>query len=709
MEYISFQASSVLGWLFESTIIVTILICLILAIKALTKGNLPAWWSYGLWLLLLARMLMPWGIESRISVFNYLPAQLENKTYMPFLMERDLPIPLMPDNFKASQTTAVITSTDTDLVKESVNHYNDSKESNKSHFYLSLDNALLIIWFTGFIFLSITTLLKYLMFRMTIRHLTPVKDKDFLDLFEKCRLSMGMRRDVAVIVTEKVRSPALFGYFKPCLLMPPHFWGTLERDELRYVLLHELSHLKRHDIVVSLLVTVLQIVHWFNPFVWYAFHHLRIDQEAACDAYLLTRIKKVKPADYAFSIVSLLERFIQNRRLPSLVGIIENRSQIGRRIDIIMNYNRYTPQRKCASVIILLILGLFFLTGYSGRAGVGKTEISGDFKETQLTVLADGRASGLNENEVKEVIDTVSPEEVVKKIEVKEEPEIVLARADTENARTQAEPLISAADKKQDFLSLNNTSEIEEHEQEQSIEPSKAVQQRQDPSDEYISLGLACLKKDQIDDAISNFNKAIELDPGNAAIYVVRGNAYHCLDQLDNAISDYNKAIEINPDLAAAYHDRGILYQNQGKFDKAISDYSRVLELNPDDALLGAAYRTRGLAYYSKGKYGEALSDYDKAVEFDPENANVYFYQGLIYFYEGKFKTARRKFNKTIALNPEAAIAQEAKKIRNSTFGSDSYGYITMGRSGFNIDHNDMGSAAQYALSMSYAPPVPIR
>ncbi|MBN2419203.1 MAG: hypothetical protein JXL81_07450, partial [Deltaproteobacteria bacterium] len=64
MEQFSFQALPVLTWLFESTIYISILICLIFIIKAFTKKKLPAWWSYCLWLLLLVRMLIPFGVET---------------------------------------------------------------------------------------------------------------------------------------------------------------------------------------------------------------------------------------------------------------------------------------------------------------------------------------------------------------------------------------------------------------------------------------------------------------------------------------------------------------------------------------------------------------------------------------------------------------------------------------------------------------------
>ena len=64
MEALSFSASSLLSWLFESTLYISILICLIFILKAVTGKKLHAWWNYSLWLLPLLRMLIPWGFES---------------------------------------------------------------------------------------------------------------------------------------------------------------------------------------------------------------------------------------------------------------------------------------------------------------------------------------------------------------------------------------------------------------------------------------------------------------------------------------------------------------------------------------------------------------------------------------------------------------------------------------------------------------------
>ena len=83
------------------------------------------------------------------------------------------------------------------------------------------------------------------------------------------------------------------------------------------------------------------------------------------------------------------------------------------------------------------------------------------------------------------------------------------------------------------------------------------------------------------DRAISDFNKAIEIDPKHAKAYNNRGNAYNSKGLFDLAISDFNRALEINPKYADAYNNRGYAYNAKGLFDLAISDFNRALDINP--------------------------------------------------------------------------------------------------------------------------------
>ena len=96
----------------------------------------------------------------------------------------------------------------------------------------------------------------------------------------------------------------------------------------------------------------------------------------------------------------------------------------------------------------------------------------------------------------------------------------------------------------------------------------------------------------------------------DAEFYFNRGVTSYKKGQLDQAISDYTNALEINPRLAEAYYRRGIAYVKKGQLDQAISDFTKAFEINPRYA---EAYYSRGVAYYFKREYGKSWKDVEKA------------------------------------------------------------------------------------------------
>jgi len=102
----------------------------------------------------------------------------------------------------------------------------------------------------------------------------------------------------------------------------------------------------------------------------------------------------------------------------------------------------------------------------------------------------------------------------------------------------------------------------------------------------------------------------MQTELNDAVAYNNRGNAYSDKGQYDQAISDYTKALEINPRYARPYYNRGSAYARKGQYDQAISDYTKALEINPRYA---RAYYNRGSAYARKGQYDKAWEDVHKA------------------------------------------------------------------------------------------------
>lgn len=118
--------------------------------------------------------------------------------------------------------------------------------------------------------------------------------------------------------------------------------------------------------------------------------------------------------------------------------------------------------------------------------------------------------------------------------------------------------------------------------------------------------------------AVSDYDKAVELDPNNADAYCERADFYYEMDEYNKAIADYSKAIELNPQYVSAYFNRAYAYGETGDYDKAIADYSKTIELDPNDV---QAYYNRGLDYQNNREVSKAVCDLEKCIELssDPE------------------------------------------------------------------------------------------
>jgi bla regulator protein blaR1 len=337
METILSALPAFFSWLIDYTIDISLFICLIFVIKSIVAKRLPAWWHYGLWLVLLIRMIIP--------------LKYEKSSVLPEFISIKFPEVDLLDTMLLGKD---------DMISGIIE--NTSSNINWAWLDLSFNEVMLYAWLAGALLIGLFILIKNFRFWLIIKQKPMLVDKEILDLLEECKITMKINTLIGIIITDKVKSPALFGYLRPRLLLPLGVLENLTRSEITYIFMHELGHLKRHDIGVSWIVTMLQVFHWFNPLVWYAFYQMRIDQESACDASVLARIRKNQKKDYAGTIIGFLEKFCQNGQLPAMAGIIENKSQIKRRIAMIASYKENTKRIKALAIVMLLVTGFVFYT-----------------------------------------------------------------------------------------------------------------------------------------------------------------------------------------------------------------------------------------------------------------------------------------------------------------------------------------------------------
>ena len=177
-----------------------------------------------------------------------------------------------------------------------------------------------------------------------------------------------------------------------------------------------------------------------------------------------------------------------------------------------------------------------------------------------------------------------------------------------------------------------------------------------DPKDAaiYNNRGLAKQEKGDLDAAIVDFNRAIQLNPKDAVACSNRGNAKRDKGDLDGAILDYNRAIRFDPKYAYAYYNRGLAKKQKSDLDGAIADYNRVIELDPKFA---KAYCDRGVAERRKGDLDGAITDYNRTIELDPKYAIAYLNCGNAKDDKGDLDGAIADYNRGLQLNPRDSKA----------------------------------------------------
>jgi protein O-mannosyl-transferase len=204
----------------------------------------------------------------------------------------------------------------------------------------------------------------------------------------------------------------------------------------------------------------------------------------------------------------------------------------------------------------------------------------------------------------------------------------------------------------------------------------------------YNNRGLAFKNMGRMREAISDFNKAVALNPAYALAFNNRGTTYKQMGMFNEAIRDYTAAIALNPDYFRAYSNRAIAYGKIGRVDKATEDFNKALALNPsysetylnraefygeagmldkalenlDQALVrdpnyAEAYNNRGAVLEKMGQVEKALEDYNRAIDLDPSYYHAYNNKGTLYGKAGSFGEAIASFNKAIAVNPGLADA----------------------------------------------------
>jgi beta-lactamase regulating signal transducer with metallopeptidase domain len=371
-------------WLIRTSWQAGVLTLLVLFIQWLFQERLNARWRYALWSLLLLKLLLPVSPESSMSLFNLagferFPSKIEKsaraiRTATASTVP-EVPLEIMRAEPRFNPTPELSPVTDyrpspapsQELIPNElprtvkISQHDGIKNLKISFLWAHLPKAGALAWALGVAGLAWRTIRQNLTFLHHLRVAKTIAEPSIVDIFQNCKAVLRIRFPVELLETSQVKSPALHGFFRPKLLLPQQFAGEFSQEELRYIFLHELAHVKRRDMAVHWLGTVLRILHWFNPILWLSFRCMAADRELACDEMALSHAGDNETKRFGQAIIKVLERCGQTSGFPLVMGILENRNQMTRRIATILKFGPRS-QPSILAVALLLVLGVLTLT-----------------------------------------------------------------------------------------------------------------------------------------------------------------------------------------------------------------------------------------------------------------------------------------------------------------------------------------------------------
>ena len=165
----------------------------------------------------------------------------------------------------------------------------------------------------------------------------------------------------------------------------------------------------------------------------------------------------------------------------------------------------------------------------------------------------------------------------------------------------------------------------------------------------YYKRGIAKFDARNFSEAISDYSKAIDINPKIGNIYYNRAIAKDALKDYLGAISDYSRAIEINLMDAVSYEYRGNAKVKLKDYLGAISDYSRAIEINPKEKDASLYYK-RGIVRMRLKAYSEAISDFTQSIWINPNEAKPYYRRGIAMAITGNMIHACLNWKESIKL-----------------------------------------------------------
>lgn len=319
----------------------------IIFVKWILKDKINPGWHYLIWAVLILKLFIPFTPPSPASIFNVVPAVTQNVDFARLPVKDNHELPATDTKGKFLSNAAAD--------KESIKRDDFLEKAKKTAAY---------IWISVFVFSIVFAIYTNFAFRGRLKKRNKTAPEWIYKILEKEKQRLGVKGEIEIIVQDIINTPSLFGIYKPKLLISPAILN-LGKENISYIILHELAHLKRRDIMANYLLLFLQMMHWFNPLIWWFFKIIRQDMEMAADEMVLVLLEGPERKEYGKTLISVLESFNSQKPSLKLVGMVDDAGNIERRLKMIKMADLFKYKRRLfviTGVICFAILSFVLLT-----------------------------------------------------------------------------------------------------------------------------------------------------------------------------------------------------------------------------------------------------------------------------------------------------------------------------------------------------------
>lgn len=351
---------------FASFFAVSAVIVFIIMIKRILKNHISEKWQYRIYYLVFLLLTLPFVPLKYINFIDFSP---NNENILKTI----------------SQNTNVANF-------ENTINSGDFAVSVKSHF--DFFKIFFVIWLIGAIILTVVMVIGFVAMRQKRKNISMV-DCKIKNILYECKNISGIKKNIDIALSD-VKSPVIFGMLKPIILVPYNCVEKMSDSEIKYIILHELSHYKNKDILMNYLMCLFQILYWFNPLVWIIFKQMKIEREIVCDSSVLNMLDEDNYTDYGMTIIRFVETVPQKRIFALSADMGGSKKHIKMRIEKIASFTKETLWSKLKGIAIFTMVFAVILSQASVISIAGGYNYFNDKKDNINIINLDKYFEGYN-------------------------------------------------------------------------------------------------------------------------------------------------------------------------------------------------------------------------------------------------------------------------------------------------------------------------